>query len=103
MIEKPFFQIGTNGIIGLGERYNSFSIEEMDSINLIERKIICPYWIDLTTHGRNSAVYYNVYRRYGICIFYCYVIFFNLDFIYTDFFERTHTLLLIRLVSVPSC
>lgn len=76
MKERPFFQIGTNGIIGLGDKYNSFSIEEMDSMNLIERKIICPYWIDLTTHGSDSAVYYNVYKRFEICIVYFYVIYF---------------------------
>lgn len=65
-----FSQIGTNGIIGLGDRYNSFLIEDMDSSGLSERKIICPYWTDLMTFGSDSAVYYNVYKRFVICLYF---------------------------------
>lgn len=65
-----FSQIGTNGIIGLGDRYNSYSIEKLDSFRLSERKIICPYWTDLMTYGSDSAVYYNVYKRFGTCFLY---------------------------------
>lgn len=58
------FQIGTNGIIGLDEAYNSLSILEMNSVNIYKQKIICPFWTDLTNHQSNAGVFYQAYSRY---------------------------------------
>lgn len=57
------FQVGTNGIIGLGERYNSFVPRDLSSRETLGRRILCPFWFDLLTEGADSAVYYNVYKR----------------------------------------
>ncbi|XP_052696969.1 uncharacterized protein LOC128175386 isoform X6 [Crassostrea angulata] len=52
--------VGSNGIISLVERYNSLSISDMSSSAVSERKIICPFWTDLTSGNR---IYYNTYTR----------------------------------------
>ncbi|XP_055997519.1 uncharacterized protein LOC125645547 isoform X2 [Ostrea edulis] len=54
--------IGSNGVIGLGEMFNSITVHEMDSIKLKDKRIICPFWTDLSP-GNNGKVYYNSYRR----------------------------------------
>lgn len=64
MSKLSFFQIGTNGIIGLDEAYNSLSIREMNSVDIKKQKIICPFWTDLKTHQSNAGVFYQAYRRY---------------------------------------
>ncbi|XP_078330906.1 uncharacterized protein LOC111125451 isoform X2 [Crassostrea virginica] len=55
-----YVYVGSNGIISLGERYNSFSSYELSSFAVSERKIICPFWTDLIS-GNN--VCYNTYTR----------------------------------------
>eukprot|EP00105_Crassostrea_gigas_P042845 XP_019926993.1 PREDICTED: uncharacterized protein LOC105338278 [Crassostrea gigas] len=52
--------VGSNGIISLVERYNSLSISDMSSSAVSVRKIICPFWTDLTSGNR---IYYNTYTR----------------------------------------
>lgn len=64
MSKLSFFQIGTNGIIGLDEAYNSLSIREMNSVDINKEKIICPFWTDLKNHQSNAGVFYQAYRRY---------------------------------------
>ncbi|XP_055997522.1 uncharacterized protein LOC125648181 [Ostrea edulis] len=54
--------IGSNGVFGLGETFNSITVHEMDSIKLKEKRIICPFWTDLSS-GDTGKVYYNTYRR----------------------------------------
>ncbi|XP_048727704.2 mucin-4-like isoform X2 [Ostrea edulis] len=50
--------VGSNGIISLGERYNSFSIYDLTSSSVNQRRIICPFWTDLIS---GNIVYYNTY------------------------------------------
>lgn len=85
----------------------------MDSINLMERKIICPFWIDLTTHGSDSAVYYNVYKRFEICMFYFYVIYligFNIyryicknSYVYVTLHNHSYKCVTLHVDSLGSC
>eukprot|EP00105_Crassostrea_gigas_P033151 XP_011456409.1 PREDICTED: uncharacterized protein LOC105348593 [Crassostrea gigas] len=55
--------IGTNGVIGLGETFNSGSIHAMDSKHVKKRQILCPFWTDLASKDNVGKVYYNTYRR----------------------------------------
>ncbi|XP_062601606.1 uncharacterized protein LOC134263292 [Saccostrea cucullata] len=55
--------IGSNGIIGLGERFNNIVVHEMDSKKVKEKQIICPFWTDLLSVNETGKVYYNTYRR----------------------------------------
>lgn len=61
------FQIGTNGIIGIGERYNSFTIRELSSSVTARRKILCPFWADLVGNTdmteQDGKVYYRSYTK----------------------------------------
>ena len=58
-----FQQVGSNGIIGLGENFNGESIHGMDSKFVKERQILCPFWADLASSDDVGKVYYNTYRR----------------------------------------
>lgn len=63
-------KIGTNGVIGLGETFNSGSIHAMDSKHVKKRQILCPFWTDLASKDDVGKVYYNTYRRYTLN-YYC--------------------------------
>ncbi|XP_062579175.1 uncharacterized protein LOC134241103 [Saccostrea cucullata] len=58
-----FVTIGTNGIIGLGEEFNSADVHELDYKKMKNRKIICPFWVDLNSSDSHAKVYYNAYKR----------------------------------------
>ncbi|XP_062609553.1 uncharacterized protein LOC134271352 [Saccostrea cucullata] len=55
--------VGTNGVIGLGEDFNSVAIKDINSAEMKDRHIICPFWTDLLTHETKGSVYYNTYER----------------------------------------
>ncbi|XP_061189287.1 uncharacterized protein LOC133197327 [Saccostrea echinata] len=55
--------IGSNGVIGLGDKFNSIVVHEMDSKKVKEKQIICPFWTDLLSVNESGKVYYNTYRR----------------------------------------
>uniref|UniRef100_A0A8W8N5D1 Fibrillin-1 n=1 Tax=Magallana gigas TaxID=29159 RepID=A0A8W8N5D1_MAGGI len=56
-----FVRIGSNGVIGLGEEFNSISIHEIDGEKLKDRRIVCPFWSDLKDDI--GYVYYQTYKR----------------------------------------
>ncbi|XP_048727085.2 uncharacterized protein LOC125645542 [Ostrea edulis] len=58
--------IGSNGVIGLGhfdETFKSTTVYEMDSSEMKDKRIICPFWTDLSSADTAGKVYYNTYRR----------------------------------------
>ncbi|XP_078333705.1 uncharacterized protein LOC111101935 [Crassostrea virginica] len=55
--------VGSNGIIGLGEKFNSRNILDMESSRLKDRQILCPFWTELKTDKNVGKVYYNAYSR----------------------------------------
>ncbi|XP_062609554.1 uncharacterized protein LOC134271353 [Saccostrea cucullata] len=55
--------IGTNGIIGLGEEFNSITIHEINTADLRDKRIICPFWTDLLTVDATGNVYFKAYQR----------------------------------------
>lgn len=61
------FQIGTNGVIGIGERYNSFTIRDLSSSLTRTRRILCPFWADLVGNTdmteQGGKVYYRSYTK----------------------------------------
>lgn len=59
-----FVQIGSNGVIGLGDKFNSPNIQELDSSKLSGERILCPFWTVLHSVGKVGKVYYNTYSRY---------------------------------------
>ena len=68
MISNLFcFQVGTNGIIGLGERYNSLTIRDLSSSIIRRRQILCPFWADLVGNTNMSEpdgkVFYRSYTK----------------------------------------
>ncbi|XP_055997755.1 uncharacterized protein LOC125645868 isoform X2 [Ostrea edulis] len=58
-----FVSIGSNGIIGLGEVFNSITIRDMDANKMKNRQILCPFWTDLLTVDAIGNVYYKTYER----------------------------------------
>lgn len=61
------FQIGTNGIIGIGERYNSLTIRDLSSSLTRRRRVLCPFWADLVGNTdmteQGGKVYYRSYTK----------------------------------------
>lgn len=55
--------IGSNGVIGLGDKFNSPNIQELDSSKLSGERILCPFWTVLHSVGKVGKVYYNTYSR----------------------------------------
>uniref|UniRef100_A0A8W8NDF3 Fibrillin-1 n=1 Tax=Magallana gigas TaxID=29159 RepID=A0A8W8NDF3_MAGGI len=59
--------IGTNGIIGIGERYNSLTIRDLSSSLTRRRRILCPFWADLVGNTdmteQGGKVYYRSYTK----------------------------------------
>eukprot|EP00105_Crassostrea_gigas_P040596 XP_019924744.1 PREDICTED: uncharacterized protein LOC105332978 [Crassostrea gigas] len=59
--------IGTNGVIGIGERYNSFTIRDLSSSLTRTRRILCPFWADLVGNTdmteQGGKVYYRSYTK----------------------------------------
>lgn len=55
-------QIGSNGVIGLGEEFNRISIYDINSKQLKNRHIVCPFWSDLKDDV--GHIYYKTYQRY---------------------------------------
>uniref|UniRef100_A0A8W8NAK6 Uncharacterized protein n=1 Tax=Magallana gigas TaxID=29159 RepID=A0A8W8NAK6_MAGGI len=58
-----FVQIGSNGVIGLGEEFNSITIHDIGTDTLKGRRIICPFWVDLLTVDSMGNIYYPTYQR----------------------------------------
>ncbi|XP_061182283.1 mucin-like protein [Saccostrea echinata] len=58
-----YIVIGTNGIIGLGEEFNSITIHDINSAKMKDRRIICPFWTDLLTVDSTGDVFYKTYQR----------------------------------------
>nr|XP_022290316.1 uncharacterized protein LOC111101946 isoform X2 [Crassostrea virginica]XP_022290324.1 uncharacterized protein LOC111101946 isoform X2 [Crassostrea virginica] len=55
--------VGSNGILGLGEQFNSPNILEVNSVKLKDRRILCPFWTHLKSNKNFGTVYYNAYSR----------------------------------------
>lgn len=60
------FQISTNGYLALGEYYNSFSPQSLQSFRYRLPGIICPFWADSVAAGRDeeSVVYYKTSTKH---------------------------------------
>ncbi|XP_052712052.1 uncharacterized protein LOC128186279 isoform X2 [Crassostrea angulata] len=56
-----FVRIGSNGVIGLGEEFNRISIHDINSKQLKNRHIVCPFWSDLKDD--DGYIYYKTYQR----------------------------------------
>ncbi|XP_065942268.1 uncharacterized protein [Magallana gigas] len=56
-----FVRIGSNGVIGLGEEFNSISIHDIDAKKLRNKRIVCPFWSDLKDD--KGYIYYQTYQR----------------------------------------
>ncbi|XP_052690973.1 LOW QUALITY PROTEIN: uncharacterized protein LOC128168852 [Crassostrea angulata] len=56
-----FVRIGSNGIMGLGEEFNSISIHDIGADQIKNRRIVCPFWSDLKDDI--GYVYYQTYKR----------------------------------------
>ncbi|XP_052691021.1 uncharacterized protein LOC128168863 isoform X6 [Crassostrea angulata] len=56
-----FVRIGSNGVIGLGEEFNSISIHDIDATKLKNKRIVCPFWSDLKDD--KGYIYYQTYQR----------------------------------------
>lgn len=54
-----YFQIGTNGIISLDQRFNPFTPRNFSLVT--DKNFIAPYWTDIDVRTSNSRVYYQVY------------------------------------------
>nr|XP_022292249.1 mucin-4-like isoform X6 [Crassostrea virginica] len=65
-----YVMVGTNGIIGLGERYNSFTIRDLSSFWVESRQILCPFWTDLVGNTNmnepEGKVFYRSYTKGNI-------------------------------------
>lgn len=59
-------KIGSNGVIGLGEEFNSITIHDIGSETLESRHIICPFWVDLLTVDSKGNIYYQTYQRFNV-------------------------------------
>lgn len=57
-------QIGSNGVIGLGEEFNSISIHDIDAKKLRNKRIVCPFWSDLKDD--KGYIYHQTYQRYCV-------------------------------------
>ncbi|XP_062579994.1 protein eyes shut homolog, partial [Saccostrea cucullata] len=54
--------VGSNGVIGLGEEFNNFAIKEINTEEVKDRQIICPFWTDLLTLKTKGSIYYRTYQ-----------------------------------------
>lgn len=64
-----FLKISTNGLIGLGKVYNGLSVREMNSDDISNLQIVCPFWTDLVSHQSDAGVFYQAYSRYVILFY----------------------------------
>lgn len=84
-------KIGSNGVIGLGEEFNSITIHDIGTDTLKSRRIICPFWVDLLTVDSIGNIYYQTYQRFNVLSLYtCPKIFLTNNLL--TFFLHRHTM-----------